>query len=241
MKNKIILFLAVLLLAVSVLAVCAQDTTVNDVVSENVSGDDVISVKENDDGILEDSYKEKLSVDDTNSVKEFDVQMKMIDHLNPNNRGIINDEFTLDDRFSYGVDFNDPNDIVNNYVIKNMLEKYFILPGMNNFKVISSDFSINFLNGGFTRYDVNLVVEYNVDKETPVENNTNPVKNNTDETNNVQNITNNTLNVQNNTANDYVTNNTQIQRNDVLKATGIPFALLIVALLGVGVSIRRRK
>ena len=47
--------------------------------------------------------------------------------------------------------------------------------------------------------------------------------------------------VKNVNSSDNVTNNTHIKPKDVAKATGIPFAVLIVALLGIGVSIRRRK
>ena len=56
MKNKLILSLVVLLVAVSVLAVSAQDTTtVDDAISESVSDDNVISVDENDNDVLEDN------------------------------------------------------------------------------------------------------------------------------------------------------------------------------------------
>ena len=182
-----------------------------------------------------------MSEDDKPSVtKEFDVNMKIFYDSNHDAALLLAQEFTFDDVHNKDIDLYNNDEIVDS-IIETMWNSAIF--GDANYKTLSKDVSINFLNGGFTRYDVNVVLELNSDENTPVEDDTNPIENTTNETNNAQNSANSTSNVQNATGNDTknVTNNTNIKPKDVAKATGIPFAVLIVALLGVGVSIRRRK
>ena len=248
MKNKLMLSLVVLLVAVSVLAVSAQDaTTLNDTVSESVSEDNVISVDESDNDVLEYNSNDVLSVDDKPNVyKEFDVKMTIYYDSNHDAALLLAQEFTFDDVHNKDIDLYNNDEIVNN-IIETMWKSSVF--GDVNYRVVSKDISINFLNGGFTRYDVNVVLELNSDEDTPVENNTDPVENTTNDTNNTQNATNGTSDVENTTnstsdvgnATVKDTNKNHIKPKDVAKETGIPFAALIVALLSAGILIRRRK
>ena len=83
-------------------------------------------------------------------------------------------------------------------------------------------------------------VDYVATEDAPVVNDTTADNTTNTTSNTTSNATSNT-NVTNVNSNDNVTNNTHIKPKDVAKATGIPFAVLLVSLLGIGVSIRRRK
>ena len=133
----------------------------------------------------------------------------------------------------------------------------YVTSNPNNF-ALDGDLTVeHIIEGNYTNvvyYAIKFVAEYNLDEDAPVENNTandtqnttndtNATQNSTSDTNNASNTTNESIaiNAADNDGDKNITDNTNIDSKDVAKATGIPFAVLVAALLGVGVSIRRRK
>lgn len=288
MKNKLILALVVLMVAVSVLAVSAQDTTtVDDVVSESVSDDEALSIDNSDDSVYQDGEGsgnvKDVWIDETEdkSMVYINGEVRVIDSSNalllvlPLSNS-TRATFSTVDSIAKDLEIQTIDNAIN-YVKKSLNAKdvkIFSGASSNITKVYDhrkydtiedNDAQLigdsDYLNGAYgvdyTRTHVatgdygrivNLTLDYILkvtvdetedDPAEPVENNT-AADNATNTTNaDVKNTTDNPTNTVN--SNDNVTNNTHIKPKDVAKATGIPFAVLIVALLGVGVSIRRRK
>ena len=289
MKNKLILSFIVLLVAVSVLAVSAQDaTTVDDVISERVSDDNALSIDGSEDGQNDVGGADEIWVDDAtyNHIVHVSGEFKVIDHQNQSSVKEYNSttESTKNGEYSNWTAFDD--NLINEYIdsVLKILGYYdnplkiitkevsvvsndtddnrtyrteYVTSNPNNF-ALDGDLTVeHIIEGNYTNvvyYAIKFVAEYNLDEDAPVENNTandtqnttndtNATQNSTSDTNNASNTTNESIaiNAADNDGDKNITDNTNIDSKDVAKATGIPFAVLVAALLGVGVSIRRRK
>lgn len=164
MKKKMMLsLLLVLLIAVSLSAVSAEDSAaVDDAISEGISDEAVLSIDESDDAVLEDNDENVLSdakeVWIFNTTTEHVVQVrgefKAIDHQNPSSvkefnsssgdavivKGLVN----LTEAYSNWTDFD--NNFINSYVQKELNVfhwsgyKYYI--GDKTLKIKSQDVSV---------------------------------------------------------------------------------------------------
>ena len=279
MKNKLMLSLAVLMVAVSVLAVSAQDVATDDgVVSQSVS-DDVLSQSVSDDDAVyqagENSGNKEVWIDQSvdNSMVYINGELRIIDSSGSTLLVLplsnsTSSKFSTVDSDARNLETQTVDNAIN-YAKKLLnLKSIKIVQGTstNTTKVYDhrkyetqydndaaligdadylegaygiSTTVTHLVLGDYARI-MNLTLKYVAEavenEDAPVVDN--PTVNNT--TNTTSNATSNT-NVTNVNSNDNVTNNTHIKPKDVAKATGIPFAVLIVSLLGIGVSIRRRK
>ena len=283
MKNKLMLSLAVLMVAVSVLAVSAQDVATDDgVVSQSVS-DDVLSQSVSDDDAVyqagENSGNKEVWIDQSvdNSMVYINGELRIIDSSGSTLLVLplsnsTSSKFSTVDSDARNLETQTVDNAIN-YAKKLLnLKSIKIVQGTstNTTKVYDhrkyetqydndaaligdadylegaygiSTTVTHLVLGDYARI-MNLTLKYVAEavenEDAPVVDN--PTVNNTTNTTNnaTSNATSNT-NVTNVNSNDNVTNNTHIKPKDVAKATGIPFAVLIVSLLGIGVSIRRRK
>lgn len=287
MKNKLILSLVVLMVAVSVLAVSAQDVaTVDDTISKSASDDDALSVDNSDDAVYrdgEDSGNAKdVWIDNTvdNSMVYINGELRVIDSSNstilllPLSNSTCA-TFSTANSIAKDFEIQTVNNAIN--YVKKLLNakdvKIFAGASSNVTKVYDhrkyetvedndaqligdADYLIGAYGLSTTRTHIasgdygkivnitlDVIVKATFDETEdaaaePAETQDNSTADNT--TNTTSNTTSST-DVKNVNSSDNVTNNTHIKPKDVAKATGIPFAVLIVALLGIGVSIRRRK
>ena len=297
MKNKLILALVVLMVAVSVLAVSAQDVSTvdnavsesvsDDVVSESVSDDDALSIDNSDDSVYQDGEGsgdvKDVWIDQTvdNSMVYINGELRVIDSSNAlllvlplsnSTRATFStvdsiakdlEIQTIDNAIEYVKKLLNAKDVkifsgASSNITKVYDHRKYETIEDNDAQLIGD---ADYLNGAYglssTRTHVasgdygrivNITLDYILkatvdetgdDPAVPVENNT-AAENATNTTNtDIKNTTDNPTDTVN--SNDNVTNNTHIKPKDVAKATGIPFAVLIVALLGIGISIRRRK
>ena len=124
MKNKLILSFVVLLVAVSVLAVSAQDaTTVDDAILESISDDNALSMDSNDD-MIEDGQIDVLIGDDEvwvdnatyNHIVHVSGEFKAVDHQNSSSVKEYNSttESTKVGECSTWADFDD--NLINSYI-----------------------------------------------------------------------------------------------------------------------------
>ena len=273
MKNKLILSLVVLMVAVSVLAVSAQDVaTIDNVVSKSVSDDNAVY----QDG--ENSGNKEVWIDQTvdNSMVYINGDLTIVDSsgstllvvplsnsTSSKFSTVVSDAKSLETQtVDNAVDY--AKKLLNFKSIKFVRgtstnttkvydhRKYETLYDNDAQLIGDADYlegaygistTVTHLALGDYARIMNLTINYVAEADfdetedaaaEPAETQDNSTVNNT------TNTTNNT-NVKNVNSSDNVTNNTHIKPKDVAKDTGIPFAVLIVALLGIGVSIRRRK
>ena len=164
MKKKMMLsLLLVLLIAVSLSAVSAEDSAaVDDAISEGISDEAVLSIDESDDGVLEDNDENVLSdakeVWIYNSTYEHVIQVrgefKAIDYQNPSSVKEFNSsggdavktrgEINWTETYSNWTDFD--NNFINSYIQKELNvfndngSKYYI--GDKSLKIKSQDVSV---------------------------------------------------------------------------------------------------
>lgn len=283
MKNKLILSLVVLMVAVSVLAVSAQDVaTVDDTISKSASDDDALSVDNSDDAVYrdgEDSGNAKdVWIDNTvdNSMVYINGELRVIDSSNstilllPLSNSTCA-TFSTANSIAKDFEIQTVNNAIN--YVKKLLNakdvKIFAGASSNVTKVYDhrkyetvedndaqligdADYLIGAYGLSTTRTHiasgdygkiVNITLDYIVKATFDETEDAAAEPAETQDNSTADNTTNTTssTDVKNVNSSDNVTNNTHIKPKDVAKATGIPFAVLIVALLGIGVSIRGRK
>lgn len=294
MKSKLMMSLVVLLVAVSVLAVSAQDTTtVDDAISESVSDDNALSIDDSDNAIYREGdgsgNVKEVWIDNTVDASRIDLEIAIMYYDASDPDAPVNlATFTNSTSAQYSTI--DSSDICNQTLNYRLA---YIGEGLKNIRVVSiekhesigevydhrtyrtveagdaqligDEDYLKYLNGDYdlgstithiaegeyakvlhTFLFVTAEYNYNETEDAPE-----PAGNNTQNstgvnaTDNAQsnagvNATDNANNAVN-ASDKNVTNNTNTIPKDVAKATGIPFAVLIVALLSVGVSIIRRR